>query len=349
MSAAFGPNKLVKSAVQFGSLPTGVNSNWPWQTMLFRPDPFYSPQQRRGGIPSSSPELHGHYGGARRDNPNVSLQNRVPRDHLLLDFFWMPVVEPYAVSSTFSTRGKINMNYQIWPFNYIHRNTALHALLKAERITGILDTKANEYKNYPSNITNRQANYRYYINAKATLNQFERKFASLGEFKNDKSKVFKFPSEICELWLVPETNDLTGVYEPGDLNAAKPGNYTDETDYGKMADWWANRTLTGDNTKEAPYGNLYPRLTTRSNVYKVHMWVQTIQKVASTRPDQFVTDKDLITSEYRGSSIVERNLDTTDPELQQYDYFGRDAFSDVRKSLDFYYTYRVTDVKQFNP
>ena len=48
--------------------------------------------------------------------------------------FWMPVVEPYAISMPAATRGKINLNTQIVPFDYIKRNTAMHALMKAERV-----------------------------------------------------------------------------------------------------------------------------------------------------------------------------------------------------------------------
>ncbi len=348
MSAGYGPNKYVQSAIKFASLPTGASSNWPWQTLLCRPDP--------NGAPSLQPSNNGHYGGARRDNSTLAPLRRFPRDHMLLDFFWMPVVEPYAISSTFSTKGKINMNYHIWPFRYIHRSTALHALLKSERIMAIPDLEAANYK-ARANMTNLQARYRYWIDAKRTLNQFERKFRSTGEFANDTSKVFKFPSEICELWLVPEAPemDTRGVYNAGELNAANPGNYTDDS-YKLMRDWWlgssssSGRTLTGDNTKEAPYNNLYPRLTTRSNVFKVYIWVQTIQKLASTPPDKFVSGKDEITSEYRGSAIVERTLDTTDPELQKNDFFvNAEAFTDPRKSLDYFYTYRVTEVKQFTP
>ena len=46
-----------------------------------------------------------------------------------MDLFWMPEVEPYAISDCFSTAGKINMNYQIVPFTYITRNTALYCLI----------------------------------------------------------------------------------------------------------------------------------------------------------------------------------------------------------------------------
>ncbi len=51
-------------------------------------------------------------------------------DYLMLDYFWMPVVEPYAISEPLSTAGKINMNFQIVPFTYIERSTGLYAVLE---------------------------------------------------------------------------------------------------------------------------------------------------------------------------------------------------------------------------
>ena len=50
-----------------------------------------------------------------------------PKDELLADLFWMPVVEPWAISQPFATAGKINMNYQIMPFTYIKRQSGLYA------------------------------------------------------------------------------------------------------------------------------------------------------------------------------------------------------------------------------
>ena len=35
----FSPNRQVSSPVMFGSLPTGVAHQYPWQTLLFRPGP----------------------------------------------------------------------------------------------------------------------------------------------------------------------------------------------------------------------------------------------------------------------------------------------------------------------
>ncbi len=60
-----------------------------------------------------------------------------PKDHLLLDLFTMPVVEPYAISEPFSTAGKINMNYQIVPFTYIDRSTGVKAVLNSELIARV--------------------------------------------------------------------------------------------------------------------------------------------------------------------------------------------------------------------
>lgn len=73
----FSPTRQMPSPGVFGSLPTGLARGIPWQTLLFRPQP-------------------GHPGW---DN--------TPRDHLIMDLFWMPIAEPYAISEPFSTAGKL--------------------------------------------------------------------------------------------------------------------------------------------------------------------------------------------------------------------------------------------------
>jgi hypothetical protein len=55
----------------------------------------------------------------------------------LLDLFYMPVVEPYAISEPLSIAGRLNLNYQIMPFTNITRATAMHALMKGEFMTAI--------------------------------------------------------------------------------------------------------------------------------------------------------------------------------------------------------------------
>jgi hypothetical protein len=334
MAAGFAPSKMVKGPVQFGSLVTGANSNWPWHTLLFRPDP-------NGGV-GMDPQVDGHFGGARRDHSKLSPQQRMPKDHLLLDFFWMPIVEPYAISDTFATKGKINMNHEIWPFTYIERTTALHALLKSERITAIPDTDVAVYKD--RNNAQGGSTYRHYIDAKQTLKQFKRRFEGILEWEGDRSRVFKTPSEICELWLIPEGENYGN---------ADPKIYTDQDAYKNFkTGFWDKHRLTGDNLKEAPYANLYPRLTTKSNIYKVFLIAQTIQKARSSDPKTFNAEKDTISSEYRGSAVIERALDLTDPELKENDFFSAQAnqvFTNPRKTLDFYYEYRITELKQFAP
>ncbi len=113
--AYFSPNRMMPSPGMFGSLPSGIMAGKPWQTLLFRPQPA-------------------HPGAAS------------PSDHLLLDLFWMPVVEPYAISDRFSTAGKINMNYQILPFTYMTRSTGINALFKSEMVMAIPNTVITKYK-----------------------------------------------------------------------------------------------------------------------------------------------------------------------------------------------------------
>ena len=126
---------MVSSPVMFDSLPTGVWSGGnvgpsaisgglsysegkPWQTLLFRPHASSNANYGKGVSP-------GHPG----DNN--------PRDHYLLDLFFMPVVEPYAISEPLSTAGRINLNYQIVPFTNITRATGMHAVMKGEFMTAI--------------------------------------------------------------------------------------------------------------------------------------------------------------------------------------------------------------------
>src|SRR5690606_7568918 len=96
----FSPNRMVASAVVFGSIPTGIIQrypfpestneaqafkNWParqpapWQTLLFCPNPA-----GRETPAGQEPTMEDHPGF------------EVPRDHLLLDAFFMPAIEPYA-------------------------------------------------------------------------------------------------------------------------------------------------------------------------------------------------------------------------------------------------------------
>jgi hypothetical protein len=135
----FSPQRLFPSAVMLGSLPTGVASQVPWQTLLFRPQPE-------------------HYGA------------KTPPDHLLLDLFWTPVLLPEPLSHHLETEGKINVNHPLVPFSYIRRETALHAAMKAETMMAIPDEAAQTYKSgaRPGD------EFRHFIDAGATLAEWQR-------------------------------------------------------------------------------------------------------------------------------------------------------------------------------
>jgi uncharacterized protein (TIGR02600 family) len=296
----FSPNRLVPSSGMLGSVSTGI----PWRTLLFRPN------------------------GTTR-NANHPGANGPP-DHLFMDWFWMPVVDPYAISEPFSTAGKINMNYQILPFKHIIRKTGLYSVLKAEKIMAIPtdDAKGNSnpsgnhfqtegYKIYGK--TGATGAYRNSIDVEKTLEQFDDRF-------ND-GQIFKSATEICDQYLVPKGQNLSA-----------------------MASYWQRYLPTGDNTKERPYTNIYPRLTTKSNTYRVHYRVQVLKKVTGTPANQFVDPndpsangfKDQILSEQRGSYIIERYLEHNDPR------FGV-SIDPMNESLNKAYKFRVVGAKQFNP
>lgn len=294
-SQIVSPNRQVCSAVMFGSLPTGVFSNQPWQTLLFCPNPAAGPD-----VPSSSTRHPGF---------------QTIHDHVFLDFFTMPVVEPYAISEPCSTAGKVNLNYQIAPFTYITRSTALRGVLKSTRVMAI-PTSATNYKSGAG-----AAAFRLAINRDETLKGFEQRFATASPsgIYNGNAGAFRSASEICDMFLVPSNSTFAA-----------------------MRSYWQNYALTGDNAREFPYSHIYQRVTTKSNVFTIHMCVQVLKKNSSTDPTQWVEGKDTVSAEFRGSSMIERYVDPSDPRLPD--------FATVPSStLDSYYRFRVLSTKRFAP
>ena len=386
-SISYSPNRQVPSAVIFGTLPSRAMQGVPWCTLLFCPNPAANdtgavhPGFGKGsgtgtGAPGpndSPPYLTGsgtYYGG--------------PPDHLWLDLFWMPVVEPYAISEPFSTAGKVNMNYEIVPFwSYIHRSTALYAVMKSTRIIaipadGVLSssginangapvgpayssgnpiptgdfpslstaTTATPTANWPNikglfftwDTPPVSYSYRYGINLKATIDDtasaFYQRFHTLHE-------IFRSATEICNVFLVPET--VAGsTYFPG---AATPPT---DASYASMAGWWKNFKLTGDNERESPYSQIYPRLTTKSNTFEVHMRVQVLSQTPADRANgNFdLAGGDTVVGEYRGSAIVERYLDPNQTTLPD---FATTFPADPTSTLDNYVHYRVVSTRAFSP
>jgi uncharacterized protein (TIGR02600 family) len=286
----FSPNRMIPSAGMFGSLPTGVLSARPWQTLLFRPGPT------------------GHKG----------LES--PHDHLLLDLFWMPVVEPYAISEPFSTAGKVNLNYQIQPFTYIDRKTPLLSVLDSERVAKVKKSDADKYKKRDVGIS---SNARLSLNLSeidGTLRQFKEKFAA--------SEIFKSHTEICDIFLVPQGSSWANDA------AARTAWYGDDF------------ALVGDNTRERPYANLLGRVTTKSNTFTVYYTVQALKNPVNLPQDTWNESKGVVLSEYRGNTTLERYINPNDTRIPDYATNNATIGTDP---LDRYYNWRVIQQTQFAP
>ncbi|MEM9481604.1 MAG: Verru_Chthon cassette protein A [Verrucomicrobiota bacterium] len=289
----YSPNKAVPSPGMLGSIPTGIRDNIPWETLLFRPEPTLASGQ--------------HYGVVS------------PPDHLFLDLFWMPVVEPYAISEPFSTAGKINMNYQILPFSHIRRATGMHAVLKNEKVFAIPTFDGATYKTITSD-----KDYRHPIKVEETLLQFEDKFNSMDFFQS--------ASEICEIHMVPDDPNINTSLAMMTARSIFGG-------------YWGRHLLTGDNSKERIYTTIYPRLTVRSNSFRVHYKVETIKKARSADADTFDPELDQITSSARGSTLIERFIDPNHPRLPDFATLS----ADDPTTLDQFYGFRILKETVFSP
>ncbi len=338
------PNRMVNSPVMFGSLPTQVWSGGssfgsntpastpykPWQTLLFRPHSQYA------GTANSKANHPGEYN---------------PKDHFLLDMFFMPVVEPYAISEPLSVAGRINMNYQIMPFTNITRATSMHAVLKGEFMTAIPNehawkaksfrrSAAGNWDEYWDETTNRIFWHRP-IDVKETLRQFEERFNNNGSLNTLTRGLFRSASQICEIYMIPETRNGVGIY-----NVTKPLT-NPNTRATQMDTFWKNNRVTGDNIRERPYANLYSRLTTRSNTFRVHMRAQLVKKARSSPPNTFDPNKDAIMGEYRGSTLIERYIDPNDStDIPDY-ALGSNPLGQT--PLESFYRFRVLESKRFSP
>lgn len=321
----FSPNRIVCSPVMFGSLPSRPfsggpdSSGTPWQTLLFRP-------KVNGGIYSLHP------GTAN------------PPDHLLLDLFWMPVVEPYAISEPLSTAGKVNLNYQILPYLNVKRNTALRGVFKSEYMVVIPIAWESGFKEgasygagwhplrnpYGGSLTG--ISLRAHIEPTGTFEQMDKKF--------EDGTIYKTASEVCDIHLVPIS---IGASQGGGRD-----NGINTPHYNQMANgtYWSVNRVTGDNAKERPYNNIYPRVTTKSNVYKVHYRAQIIRKAGPSPVDSFDPELDQVVAEYRGSSTVERYVEPNDPDIPDYTQIVDDP---ALPPLDEFYRFRVLNPTRFAP
>ncbi|MFT5468977.1 MAG: hypothetical protein ACI8UO_004090 [Verrucomicrobiales bacterium] len=337
----FSPNRIMPSPGMIGSLPTGVKSGQPWQTILLRP-------QNRSVVSGAS-------------NGGVHPGTEDPKDHYFLDFFWMPVVEPWSISSPLATAGKININYDIQPFKHIQRSSGVRAVFASEEMLTIPKKNAVDYtsgwgygKGYDrfrnTGGTLKNTSLRSTINSFETLKQFTRKF-------DEEEDIFISASQICEMHLVP--SGINGL----DVNATLDLMERDDTFWsGNPSNQKYGFGLVGDNSREKPYSNIYQRITTKSNTFQVHYRSQVVKqsKMSPSNPNQrrsddeyatFDPDVDSVVSEYRGATIIERYVDPNDDRIPDYATnpppVGSTGGSGT--SLDEFYRFRILSMKRFAP
>ena len=150
-----------------------------------------------------------------------------------------------------------------------------------------------------------------------TLKGFDARFAA-----ND---VFRSASEICTLPLVPSDGTYAG-----------------------MNTYWSTYALTGDNSRERPYADIYPRLTTRSNVYTIHFRVQALTAL-KTKANFDPTTDFVVSSEYRGSTKLERFVDPNNANLPDFSDLTTNPLGSTTGDINQYYEFRLMDPQQFSP
>jgi len=374
----WSPNRIMPGPGMFGSLPTGVfpgpsgRPAQPWQTLLFR---------RLGGTPQQSAM------GVSPRTGQVHPGWQHPRDHYLLDFFWMPVVEPYSISEPLATAGKINMNYAIQPFDYIKRTSSLLGVFASEELLTVPNklqvngAVANHYKDGEGwgggsgtspkyertshtggNLIT--TSLRSWIGATETLKQFDAVFAG---GSGTPPQIFRTASQICEQWLIPGKPVKGNPYGVGNgLTLQNVSQYYNPDRNGPAGE--RSFGLVGDNARERPYTNLVARLTTKSNTFNVHYRAQVLRQspLSPTTPGARRTDAeyavfnsaaDKMVGEFRGSSIVERYIDPNDLRIPDYASIASGpgdndlglGNSNQTQTLDKFYRFRIVSEKRFAP
>ena len=341
-TSRFAPNHQVPSAGILCSLPAGFDPANPsitnaWRTLQFCPNPGSS------------------------NRAIASANNTVlPPDYMILDLFNMPVVQPYPISDPFSTAGRVNLNYQIAPFTYIHRDSALRGVLKSIDIAAVPDAAWGgyykmiyQYTLYTTSASN-NFSYRYPVHLNQTLSQFDTKFSTNG--------FFRAGAEICSMWLypalAPNNNTTAGLTNSANLATNSLAGDTNGSIANILNWWYANpgttrKGLTGSNKRAEPYTALYGNITTKSNTYRIHYRVQTLKQMTAAHGSAGTTwtwvdpgaggFTDKVLGEQRGSAVIERYIDPGNQALPDF------ASSTNTSSMDAYYNYRVFNAKQFTP
>ena len=174
----------------------------------------------------------------------------------------------------------------------------------------------------------------------ATLAEIRNRFTNFGAYMS--------ASEICEVLLIPKSNSGGS---PATNNPVSAVGLTGAT---VIPSFWQKNKWTGDNLREQPYTVIYPRITTKSNVYTIHYQVQSLKKVPGSNVTGWDETKDKVVGELRGSATLERFIDPNDPafNLPKNNFTqavaGSPSLSNV-PTLDKFYKFRVIATHDFRP
>ena len=254
-----------------------------------------------------------------------------PRDHLFLDNFWMPVADPYPISDPLSTAGKVNLNAQMLPFTNLERTTALRGALKALMVGAIDDSLPNysttslhsgRPKTYKMNNAGRtliEPTIRFDVDRDETIKALNQQFTD--------GEIYPSASAVSEIPLVPRGRTATNV-----------------------SSWWNTNRPTSDTLREQPYTALLSRVTTKSNTFNVHYRVQALRQ--PPRPGrnwaEWEEARDQVVGEYRGSTTIERFLDSN-AKIPDYTDTTKVNLSGNYDPIDKFYRWRVLSQNQFAP
>ena len=169
-----------------------------------------------------------------------------------------------------------------------------------------------------------------------TLAQFEERF-------EQQHTLFRSGSELCEIHLIPQEI----MRRMGDRNDKSIGTFTPDVAQMKNGEYWSRHAVVGDNSRERPYSNLYGRVTTKSNTFKVHYRAQVVKKAFDGDQTKWDPNRDTVAAEYRGSSIVERYVDPNDAQIP--DYATRFLGLGSVEPIDKFYKMRVLNPTRFAP
>jgi len=182
------------------------------------------------------------------------------------------------------------------------------------------------------------------IDASLTLQQFDERF-SRSTYSSTSPNFFVSASEICDVPLVPV--DSTDGNKKA-VNAAVVQGDTVAQIATKMRTFWLGNRITGDNSLERPYSYIYPRVTTKSNTYTVHIKVQCLKKLAMDKDQNIWKEgRDQVLGEFRGSYEIERYLDPDTAGFYKNGDVKQPSTETDPEAILAPYRYRVISSKQF--